>query len=60
MPTFRITNTYKYTATIEVEAQDVNDALSKSLHLDDEKNNDDWLYESDVKQVKLSKNDYSE
>ena len=60
MPTFRITNTYKYTATIEVDAQDVNDALSKSLHLDDEKNNDDWLYESHVKQVKLSKNDYSE
>ena len=60
MPTFRITNTYKYTATIEVEAKDVNDALYKSLHLDDEKNNDDWLYESHVKQVKLSKNDYSE
>lgn len=47
-----VTNTYKYTATVEVEADSENDALEKALLLEDERNNDDWLWDSTVREAK--------
>lgn len=48
---FVVRNTYKYTATVEVEADSEMDALTKALGLDDEPLNDDWLYDSTAKMV---------
>ena len=43
-----VTNTYKYTATVEIEADSEEEALNLALGADDEHNNDDWLYDSVV------------
>ena len=51
MAKFLVTNVYKYTATVEVEADSESDALDVALGLDDQPNNDYWLYESTAQVV---------
>ena len=54
MPKFLITNTYKYTQTLEVNAPDKTTALEMAALLDDEflHNNDDWVYDQEIKELK--------
>lgn len=51
MKKYLVTNIYKYTATVEVEAEDETEAMQKALGLPDERNQDDWLYDSEVKET---------
>ena len=54
MPKFIITNTYKYTQTLEVNAPDQTTALEMAALLEDEfeHNNDDWAYDQEIKELK--------
>ena len=56
MPKFLITNTYKYTQTLEVNAPNKTTALEMAALLDDEflHNNDDWVYDQEIKELKWS------
>lgn len=51
MPTFLITRTYKYTATIELDALDKWDALAQAHNEEEVDSNDDILYEEVIKQI---------
>jgi hypothetical protein len=52
MPIYKITKIMRYTETLEVEAEDVPTAITKSYELGGESNNDDSL--QDVRVVKIS------
>ena len=54
MPKFLITNTYKYTQTLEVNAPNQTAALEMVELLEDEfeHNNDDWVYDQEIKELK--------
>ena len=53
MPKFLITNTYKYTQTLEVNAPDKTTALEMAALLEDEflHNNDDCAYDQEIKEL---------
>lgn len=51
MKKYLVTNIYKYTATVEVEAEDESEAKKKALGMPDERNNDDWLYDSEAREI---------
>lgn len=46
-----VTNIYKYTADVEVEADSESEAKEKAMCIEDFRNNDDWLYDSKVREV---------
>jgi hypothetical protein len=52
VPKYKITKIMRYTETLEVEAEDVPTAITKSYEMDGEHNNDDSL--QDVRVVKIS------
>lgn len=47
-----VTNVYKSTGTIEVEADSEKEALKIALGMEDESNNDMWLYDSTASEAK--------
>lgn len=51
MPKYLVTNVYKSTATVEVEAASEADALRIALGAPDEPCNDQWLYESTAREI---------
>lgn len=51
MMKYIVTNIYKYTATVEVEADSESEAKNKALGMEDERNNDDYLYDSTARKA---------
>ena len=45
---YTIKKIYKYTETVEVEAESSKEALRKSDHMDGERNHDDYLYDAEI------------
>jgi len=51
MPKYLVTNTYRSTGTVEVEADSEDAALELALSMEDVPNNDDSLYDSTAKEI---------
>ena len=51
MPLYKVTNIYKSTATLEVEADSRDEALRLALGMEDEPNHDESLYDSRAEEI---------
>lgn len=52
MNKYKVTNVYKYTGEITVEAESEKDALELALGMVAERSSDDWLYDSSAILIK--------
>lgn len=52
MPVYKITRVMRYTETVEVEADTIADAIQISHEMEGDYNNDDYLHDVMVKQIR--------
>lgn len=48
MPIYTVLKTFRYTETVEVEADTFSEARNLAMGVDGERNNDDWCFDCEV------------
>jgi hypothetical protein len=51
MAAYKVKKIFKYTETVEVEANSESEARDLAMEIDGERNNDDWLYDCEAVKV---------